>query len=75
MHKSWRCLFPVAMVGIVALGAFSFVRPPVAAAKPCGAYSFASSMIMGYSSRQGWHQVAQNVTSNPLPWYLATTFL
>ncbi len=34
MRKSWRCLFPVAMVGIVALGAFSFVRPPVAAAKP-----------------------------------------
>ena len=34
MRKSWRCLFPVAMVGIVALGAFSFARPPVAAAHP-----------------------------------------
>jgi len=34
MRKSRRCLFPVAMVGIVALGAFSFARPPVTAAKP-----------------------------------------
>jgi thiol-disulfide isomerase/thioredoxin len=34
MRMPWRCLFPVATIGLVALGAFSFVRPPVAAAKP-----------------------------------------
>jgi thiol-disulfide isomerase/thioredoxin len=34
MRLSWRRLFPVAILGLVALGAFSFVRSPVAAAKP-----------------------------------------
>lgn len=34
MRMPWRYLFPVAAIGIVALGAFSFVRLPVAAAKP-----------------------------------------
>lgn len=34
MRMAWRCLLPVAMLGIIALGALSFVRPPVAAANP-----------------------------------------
>ena len=32
MRILWRCLFPVATLGLVALAAFSFARPPVAAA-------------------------------------------
>src|SRR5579862_449724 len=42
---------------------------------PCGPYSFARPTIIGYSSRQGPHHVAQNVTISGLPWYRATMFL
>src|ERR1700687_3018183 len=41
---------------------------------PCGAYCFANSFSMGYSSRQGSHQVAQNVTSSGFPWYCTSNF-
>src|SRR5215469_5667150 len=38
---------------------------------PFGPYSVASSTIMGYSARQGSHQVAQKLTTSGLPLYLA----
>ncbi len=33
MRMSWRCLFSVGLLGFAALAAFSFARPPIAAAK------------------------------------------
>src|SRR4029077_15887626 len=43
--------------------------------RPCGAYCFCSSTSNGNSSRQGSHQVAQNVTTSGLPRYFARTWL
>ncbi len=34
MRASWRLLFPLAMLGLIALGSFSFARPRIVAATP-----------------------------------------